>query len=70
MYFVTETKKLSSMTKEILDDDLINFSVNAKANYRTYLKSYNDGTEIGKGEKLTPVFVLKQDREKFYDISN
>ena len=34
------------MTKEILDDDLINFSVNAKANYRTYLKSYNDGTEI------------------------
>jgi len=68
--FYLEEIPLTCLNGEEVDDDLINFSTNAKENMRIYTDSYENGIEFGKGNiKLQPIFTLKEDRLKFFDIS-
>ena len=68
--FIKDERPLTCFNGDPVDTDLHNFSVHAKDNYNTYIEEYGNGTAYGKGNiKLQPIFVLPQDRDKYFDIS-
>lgn len=67
-YHNIENKKLCAINGDALDADLFNFSVKGKENYATYVQNYKDCGDFGKGQKLTPIFVLHEDRDNFLKI--